>query len=122
MNEVSPGLLRYVSDLRGPTKSGMISRALSGAAALIEKMEAEQKARLVEAAGIIEFIGQHATELSDENERLRAALKPFAEAAGRIDEWSKASVRPETPSYGVTHDDFRAAATAYEQSMLPKEG
>lgn len=73
MNKITPGFLRYASQLRGPTKTGMIAKALTDAA---DKIEQAQR----DSAGLVEMLGKRATELSEENERLLAAVE-FYESA-----------------------------------------
>jgi aminoglycoside phosphotransferase (APT) family kinase protein len=78
---------------------------------LLDEIEEWKQAASVEAGLRREFLAR-AEKAEAEIKRLRAALGPFAKAATAIDEWEKASVRPESPNYGVTHDDFRRARQA----------
>lgn len=73
MSDVSPEHLRYEATLRGAYWP-RLPKALLAAADEIEKLRAAHREHIEGAAGVIEFLGKHATEQAAEIERLRAAL------------------------------------------------
>jgi hypothetical protein len=68
--DVTPAYLRYASQLRGSTKTGVIANALTAAAERIESLTAEH-------AGIIEFLGKHSTDQAAEIEQLKETIRAF---------------------------------------------
>jgi len=99
-SEITSDRLRWFAGTSGPY-TGRIRPALKMAADKIETLTAEH-------AGIIEMLGKRVTELSEENERLRAALKIIA---GRTED--------KLPPFRVMSIDAmaRIARDALEQEM-----